>query len=214
MHLIRKSVSYELLSAVEVHIAEGSLIRDKTNISQTLCTYSLDNGPLNESFDGNLLFRFTAFDWQKSVRRLLVDRNIQYAVLSEVSVNAFQQLLKKKIFVAEDDPDILFSLSTMLEDAGYLVNPSSGGKQILEKKFYGIDLFILDKRMPDVDGLDVCRHLRNQSATKDTPVIMISAHPKTGDEALRAGANDYIEKPFEMHYLLNVVSKYTKQKKA
>ena len=64
--------------------------------------------------------------------------------------------------------------------------------------------------MPDVDGLALCRHLRAQSATRNTPVIMISAAPQTGNEALLAGANDYIEKPFHVHYLLNVVSKYTR----
>lgn len=210
MHLIRNSTTHELYPAVEVDIWEGSLLRNKTNLSQTLCRYSLDNGPLNESADGKLLFRFTAFDWQKNIHHLLVRHNIHHSVAATVSVNPSEQLLKKKICIAEDDPDILYTLSTMLEDAGYYVKVSARGKPILDGSYSRVDLFILDKMMPDADGLDICRHLRSQSATKDIPVIMISAHPKTGNEALQAGANDYIEKPFEMHYLLNVVGKYTK----
>jgi two-component system, OmpR family, phosphate regulon response regulator PhoB len=210
MHLIRNSAFNELFPAVEIDIWEGFLLRNRTNLYKTLCTYSLDNGPLNEPVDGKLLFRFTAFDWQKNVQRLLVRHNIHYSIAGKVKVNPAEQLLKKKIYIAEDDPDILYTLSTMLADAGYHVKVSSNGKPVLDGSFSRIDLFILDKLMPDVNGLDICRHLRSQSATKDIPVIMISAHPKSGNEALHAGATDYIEKPFEMHYLLNVVAKYTK----
>jgi DNA-binding response OmpR family regulator len=70
-----------------------------------------------------------------------------------------------------------------------------------------VDLFILDSRMPDVDGFQICRYLRTQAATKHTPVLMISCEARKGDEALIAGATDYIEKPFHMHYLLNLVSR-------
>jgi CheY-like chemotaxis protein len=125
-------------------------------------------------------------------------------------MDALQQSLRKKIFVAEDDPEVRETLSIMLEDAGYQVRATACGTPILEGSFSRVDLFILDKLMPDIDGLEICRHLRAQSATKDIPVIMISAKAKSGNEALHAGANDYIEKPFEMHYLLNVVSKYTR----
>lgn len=211
MQLIRKSDIENQIAAVEVDVWEGALIRNPANIGATLCTYSLDNGPLNETGDGRLLFRFTAYDWQKNIQKLLVRHNIHYNVSAVVNVDPAEQLLKKKIYIAEDDPDILFSLSAMLENAGYHVRASSKGQPILDGSFSTVDLFILDKQMPDVDGLDICRHLRGRSATRDVPVIVISAHPKTGNEALNAGADDYIEKPFEMHYLLNVVARYTRQ---
>lgn len=198
-------------TAVEVQVWEGSLLRSRSNVAKTLCTYSLDNGPLNECGGGGLLFRFTCFDWEKNVRQLLTTDNVHFAVIRKVEVNTLEYLLKKKIYVAEDNPDILFALSTILKNAGYQVRESSYGKAILDGNYSWVDLFILDKKMPDMDGLEVCRHLRAQSATKDTPIIVISAQPRAGNEALLAGANDYIEKPFEMHYLLNVVSKYTRR---
>lgn len=93
------------------------------------------------------------------------------------------------------------------------MNVASRRKAILDESYAWIDLFILNKKMPDVDGLQLCRYLRSQSATKETPVIMISAATQCDNEALLAGANDYIEKPFHAHYLLNVVSKYTRDVK-
>jgi CheY-like chemotaxis protein len=208
---IRASSPTLLPGAVEVEIWEGYLLRSHTNIGKTLCTYSLDNGPLDETAYGTLIFRFTAFDWEKNIQDLLVRNNIHFAELRRMRIDSLDQLLRKKIYVAEDDPDILYTLAKMLEDAGYHVRAASSGVPILNGNYSWVDLFILDKQMPDIDGLDICRHLRRQSTTKETPVIMISAHRKTGNEAIEAGANDYIEKPFEMHYLLNVVSRFVKQ---
>ena len=61
--------------------------------------------------------------------------------------------MKKRIVVAEDDLDILFTINMMLEDAGYEIELSSSGRYILEGKYKYPDLFILDKRLPDIDGL-------------------------------------------------------------
>lgn len=198
-------------TAVEVQIWEGYLLRNRTHVGKTLCTYSLDNGPLTECEGGILTFRFTAFDWKKNIQGLLSVNNIPCSVTREVAIDPFRYLQRKKIFVAEDDPDILFVLSKILEDSGYQVRASSCGKPVVDGNYSRVDLFILDKQMPDIDGLEICRHLRGQPATKNTPVIVISAHPKLGNEALDAGADDYITKPFEMHYLLNMISRYTRR---
>ncbi len=198
-------------TAVEVEIWEGYLLKNRSNVARTLCTYSLDNGPLLEKSGGRLMFRFTAFDWEKKIEQLLTSNNIHFSIITKVGINPFEQLLKKKIYVADDDQDAAFALSAILEDAGYHVKVAACGKAILEGSFSWVDLFILDNKMPGLDGIQICRHLRSQSATKETPVILVSAYPKNGDEALLAGANDYIEKPFNMHYLLNVVMKYTRR---
>ena len=198
-------------TAVEVQIWEGYLLNNRINVGKTLCTYSLDNGPVKETAEGALTFRFTAFDWEKNIQQLLSTNNIHFDLLRNVPIHSLHQLLRKKIYIVEDNPETLDSLSTMLEDAGYQVRVSNCGKPIIDGNFSSVDLFILAKQMHDIDGLNICRYLRAQSATKDTPVILISAHPKSGNEALQAGANDYIEKPFEMHYLLNVVSRYVKR---
>ena len=199
-------------TAVEVEIWEGYFVKDKSAIAKTLYTYSLDNGPLHKNTDDRFVFRFTAFDWGKNIERLLITNNIHYLLLRMVGINAMQQLLRKKVLVADDDPETALSLSMILEDAGYQVKVSASGKSVIDGNYSWVDLFILDRKMPDVDGLQLCRHLRSQSATKDTPVILISAARQSGNEALLAGANDYIEKPFHLHYLLNVVSKYTRNR--
>jgi CheY-like chemotaxis protein len=197
-------------TAVEVEIWEGYFPKDRSGFTQTLFTYTLDNGPLKEPADGKMIFRFTLYDWQKNVQSLLTRNNVHFNILRSVGIDPLQQLLRKKIFLADDDPEIGFCLSTILESAGYHVKFSPSGKSILEGSYSWVDLFILDRKMPDVDGLELCRHLRTKFATRDTPVIMISAAPQSGNEALAAGANDYIEKPFHVHYLLNVVSKFTR----
>ena len=199
------------LAAVEVEIWKGYLLRNKTNIATTLCTYSLDNGPSHETDDRKLIFRFTAYDWTKNIEDLLIRANIHYSIIRNLDIYPLELLLRKKIFVAEDDPDIAFCLVSVLEEAGYQVKLSFSGKPILEGNFSWVDLFILDKRMPDIDGLQICRHLRSQAATRETPVIMISGEARKGDEALLAGVSDYIEKPFHMHYLLNMVSRFTRK---
>lgn len=213
MHLneIRLGSSTLPPDAVEIGVWEGHLLNSQTNIANILCTYSLDNGPLEETVEGTLIFRFTSFDWEKNICDLLTRNNIHFAELRRGGIDALHRLMRKKIFVAEDDPDILYTMATMLEGAGYHVRVASSGTPILSGNYSWVDLFILDKQMTDIDGLDICRHLRGQTATKNTPVIIISAHPKAGNEALEAGANDYIQKPFEMHYLLNVVSKFVKR---
>jgi CheY-like chemotaxis protein len=115
---------------------------------------------------------------------------------------------KKKIVVVEDDPDILISVSMILENAGYEVARFSSGQPLLERAYQIPDLFILDKRIPHIDGLDLCRHLKNRPETKDIPVIIISASPKFGTQALKAGANAFLAKPFQMSTLVRMVEQH------
>lgn len=116
--------------------------------------------------------------------------------------------MKKKILVLEDDPDILYTLNIVLQNAGYEVELLSSGQSIMDGTYNRPDLFILDKRMPDMDGLDVCRHLRKENGSQQVPVIVISATPQFGSHAIRAGANDFLEKPFTIKNLLSMVARY------
>jgi CheY-like chemotaxis protein len=116
--------------------------------------------------------------------------------------------MKKKIILVEDDLDILFTVGMILENAGYAVESLSSARSIVDGDYTLPDLFILDKRMPDMDGLDVCRHLRSKPESQDIPVVIISASPKFGPHALNAGANAFLEKPFQLKALLELVQKY------
>jgi CheY-like chemotaxis protein len=114
----------------------------------------------------------------------------------------------KKIIVAEDDQDILFILNMILHDAGYQVETLKDGASIVAGKNEWPDLFILDKDMPKIDGLAICKYLRLNQQTKDIPIIMMSAYHKMKEKAKQAGVNEFIEKPFELKTLLTTVDKY------
>ena len=109
---------------------------------------------------------------------------------------------KKKILVVDDDPAILRLLSTNLKARGYEVITATDGEEALEtvqKDF--IDLIILDIMMPKVDGVQVCRRIREWS---DIPIIILSARGDEKDKVkcLELGADDYLTKPFGIAELM------------
>jgi DNA-binding response OmpR family regulator len=119
-----------------------------------------------------------------------------------------KELMNKKILIAEDDPDILFILDTILNDAGFNVESLTEGSTIVERTAGWPDLFILDKEMPMIDGLAICKYLKVKEETKNIPIIMISAYHKLKKRAKEVGVDDFIEKPFELKHLLHVIGKY------
>ena len=106
------------------------------------------------------------------------------------------------VLIVEDDPNIRELLQLYLEKDGYAVTLATDGGQGLEK-FRAIkpNLVLLDVMMPVMDGWAVCKAIR---AEGDTPVIMLTAKGETDDKVtgLKAGADDYVTKPFEMKELL------------
>ena len=106
------------------------------------------------------------------------------------------------VLVIEDDRNIAELLQMYLEKEGYTVTLAFDGGQGMSK-FRSIqpDLVLLDVMMPVMDGWNVCRSIRSES---DTPVIMLTAKSETSDKVmgLKAGADDYITKPFEMKEVL------------
>jgi DNA-binding response OmpR family regulator len=109
---------------------------------------------------------------------------------------------------SEDDQDILFILDIILNDAGYKVEALTEGTSIVNGKKEWPDLFILDKDLPTIDGFAICKYLRLNEKTKNIPIIVISAYHKLKPKAIAAGANDFVEKPFDLKILFNVVGKY------
>ena len=95
----------------------------------------------------------------------------------------------------EDDRDIRAALRLALEDEGYKVLESPDGRSGLETfASENVDLVLLDLRLPDMSGFDVCRELRSKSLV---PIIMVTAQTDTHDlvAGLEAGADDYVTKP-------------------
>jgi DNA-binding response OmpR family regulator len=121
---------------------------------------------------------------------------------------AIRQKKKKRILVVDDDPGIQDIFSIIFEKAGFIIDIKKDGEDLLKNKFTLPDLFLIDKQLSGYSGLDVCRHLKSQNNTKNIPVIMISAAPNIGALSQEAGADSYIEKPFEVKDLLRLVNFY------
>jgi DNA-binding response OmpR family regulator len=116
---------------------------------------------------------------------------------------------KKRILIADDNAAILDSLKIMLEESGYDVEITEDGRTAQNIKHPLPDLMLLDLWMSGMDGRDICKFLKNGTATKHMPIIMISAAKGIEQIAKDSGADDYISKPFQMSHLLGLVSKYT-----
>jgi DNA-binding response OmpR family regulator len=113
--------------------------------------------------------------------------------------------MDKKILIVEDDDSIRDVLEIILKKAGYQTIIYEDGNAVMKGNYPIPDLFLLDKRLPGMDGLDICRLLKSQEATKEIPVIMISADPQIASLSKQAGADGFIEKPFNLHYLVNTL---------
>jgi DNA-binding response OmpR family regulator len=111
----------------------------------------------------------------------------------------------KKILLAEVDPDIRFILRTVLRDAGYHVALLPTGHNIVEGKHEWPDLFILDKSLPVIDGMALSKYLKIKEETRDIPIIMLSKNHKLRNKAKDAGVDAFIEKPFDLKFLLSTI---------
>jgi len=121
--------------------------------------------------------------------------------------------MPRKILIADDDPGIRDIFQIVLVKAGYDIEVKDDANEIFRNNFRIPDLFLIDKLLSGVDGLDVCRFLKNNPQTHNIPVIMVSASPDIGVVALKAGADDFIEKPFELSYLLKVIERNIERSK-
>jgi len=112
---------------------------------------------------------------------------------------------KAKIFIVDDEEDILDLVDYVLSKEGYTVERFHTGEEILRKVKSDLpDLILLDLMLPGVDGLDVCKLLKRTSNTANIPIIMLTAKGEEADivTGLELGADDYIPKPFSTKILL------------
>lgn len=114
----------------------------------------------------------------------------------------------KRLIVVDDDEGIQDIFSLIFSRAGYKVEVYSAGTPLMEDHLEKPDIFILDKQLSGIDGLDICRFLKHKKETQDVPIIMISANPNIKYLSKEAGADDFLEKPFKMKELLEMVEKY------
>lgn len=106
---------------------------------------------------------------------------------------------KEKILIVDDEPHILELVRFNLEAGGFKVIEAPDGQKAIElAQTENPDLILLDLMLPGTDGLEVCRILRQQKATREIPIIMLTAKSEEIDKVLglEIGADDYITKPF------------------
>ncbi|KAF0131267.1 MAG: signal transduction histidine kinase [Bacteroidetes bacterium] len=109
------------------------------------------------------------------------------------------------ILIVDDNPRNIQIVGNILVEQNYNIAYSTDGKRALElANNNDFDLILLDIMMPEMDGFEVCKHLRNNATTIDVPVIFLTA--KTDEDSIlkgfKAGANDYVTKPFNSSELL------------
>lgn len=109
------------------------------------------------------------------------------------------------VLVVEDEEPIAQLLKYNLEKEGYRVSVAGDGEEALLLADEGKpDLVVLDWMLPKIAGIEVCRRLRSTRASRNTPIVMLTARGEEGDRirGLDTGADDYIVKPFQMSELL------------
>jgi CheY-like chemotaxis protein len=112
----------------------------------------------------------------------------------------------KKVLIIEDDPAIQDVLGLLFTHAGYRTTAYTNGQVVLTGEFDIPDLFVIDKQLSGVDGLEICKHLKSRPLTWHLPVIILSATPQLQAQIKQAGADAFLEKPFSNNDLLQVAA--------
>jgi DNA-binding response OmpR family regulator len=115
--------------------------------------------------------------------------------------------MKQRVMLVDDDPDIVEMLGGLLEGEKFQVLCAYNGEECLEKlssEEEDVDLLVLDLMLPDIDGYEICRRLRQDPRFTRLSIIMLTARRDMAEKivGLKVGADDYLTKPFDAHELL------------
>jgi CheY-like chemotaxis protein len=116
--------------------------------------------------------------------------------------------MKNKILIADDDTEMLETLSSMLEGEGYTVVRAENGEEAVELARKELPaLVMLDIHMPKMDGLKACKAIKTDKVTKAVPVLMLTVEGSINEiqQAISYGAKTYITKPSSKAEILKVV---------
>src|SRR5882762_6569997 len=118
---------------------------------------------------------------------------------------------RRNVLIVDDDQKVLDLLIELLEQEGYLVVSATDGRRALDAmRSFEPDIVISDVVMPVMDGIELCRWLKQDPRTVDVPVLLISGIRRSDDDSLEgliAGAADYLELPFRHEELLAKVAR-------
>ena len=119
-------------------------------------------------------------------------------------------MTKKKVLVVEDEESLLKLQSILLTIRGYTVEGAMDGQAALEAvETMNPDLILLDIMLPKIDGLEVCRQVKTNVATRHIPIIMLTAKKSKEDLVMgeQAGADMYITKPYKLSMVIENIQR-------
>lgn len=115
--------------------------------------------------------------------------------------------MNKRILIIDDNVDLLTMLSAMLKAKGYSIFVSEDADNIVEViKDILPDVILMDMLLSGADGRDICALIKADKNISSIPLMMLSAYPEAITDCLNAGADDFIEKPFDMKMLLEKIA--------
>jgi DNA-binding response OmpR family regulator len=113
--------------------------------------------------------------------------------------------MRKRVLIADDEPNIVTSLEFLMEKAGYETRVAANGQEALElAASFHPHLMLLDVMFPGKSGYEVCQQVKSEAATRDIKVVMLSAKGRDVEiaKALELGADAYVTKPFSTRELV------------
>ena len=119
--------------------------------------------------------------------------------------------MKGNVLVIEDNAQNLYLVTFMLEKSGFKVFQAETGLEGLEKaKAVKPDLILLDIQLPEMDGYEVARRLKQIDEVKMIPIVAVTSHAMTGDreKVLQAGCDGYLEKPIDPDTFVPTISQF------
>ncbi|MBP9733504.1 MAG: response regulator [Candidatus Omnitrophica bacterium] len=118
--------------------------------------------------------------------------------------------MANKVLVVDDEPGILLMVRSRLVKAGYQVEEAKDGQEALKKtREWSPDLVIMDVMMPPPNGFQACRILKDDSATRAIPIVLLTAKSTESDQfwGQESGADAYLTKPYDPQELLATVAR-------
>ncbi|MBP8002811.1 MAG: response regulator [Chloroflexi bacterium] len=122
--------------------------------------------------------------------------------------------MSKKVLIADDEENIVISLEFLFKQAGYELQIARNGAEVLSLvEIFRPDLVLLDVMMPQINGFEVCRRIRQNSAYQAVKIMMLTAKGREVEIAkgLALGANAYVVKPFSTKELMAEVKQLLEQ---
>ncbi|RYZ28503.1 MAG: response regulator [Chitinophagaceae bacterium] len=118
----------------------------------------------------------------------------------------------KTILLIDDDSRNIFALTAVLKAKGFHILSASSAQEGIQhlQNNQGIKVVLLDMMMPDMDGYEALRVIRGDGQISQVPIVAVTAQAMVGDreKCLEAGANEYVSKPIDVDYLLEILNRY------